>query len=86
MQIKYHKNFLRNFKKLSPKFQDLYYLKIDIFYRNKFDAQLKNHGLKGKYLKKRSININGDVRAIYIEKDEEIIFILIGTHSDLYKH
>ncbi len=52
---------------------------------NPFDITLRNHALKGKYLGYRSIDISGDVRALYTVKGNVIIlFAFIGTHSQLY--
>jgi len=46
---------------------------------------LNNHPLKGKYADCRSINIGGDLRAVYKYTDENsCVFIKIGTHSELY--
>ncbi len=41
--------------------------------------------MQGKFAGYWSININGNIRALYlIEADTIIIFALIGTHSELY--
>ena len=58
---------------------------VALFRANPFDTRLHNHGLKGKYLGYRSIDITGDVRALYTTRgDTVIIFGFIGTHSQLY--
>ncbi|EKD44023.1 MAG: hypothetical protein ACD_72C00027G0003 [uncultured bacterium] len=60
--------------------------RLAIFIDNPKDSILKDHGLIGDYLGYRSININGDWRAIYLETDkDEVIFEMLGTHSQLYK-
>jgi addiction module RelE/StbE family toxin len=48
---------------------------------------LKNHYLIGQLKGYRSININGDWRAIFEELDNSQIayFVAIGTHSQLYR-
>ena len=85
MQVKFHKKFVKKLNKLSPKIQNIFYIKLEIFLKNEFDKSLNNHKLKGAYKHKRSIDILGDLRAIFEERDNKIIFVLIGTHSDLYK-
>lgn len=57
-----------------------------IFKDNPLDFRLRNHALKGKYLGYRSIDISGDVRALYkVRGNTLIVFGFIGTHSQLYK-
>lgn len=85
MQVKFHKKFVKKLNKLSPKIQNIFYIKLEMFLKNKFDNSLNNHKLKGVYKYKRSIDILGDLRAIFEERDNKIIFVLIGTHSELYK-
>ena len=47
---------------------------------------LRLHRLEGELNKFYSINITGDVRALYELIDDNIyIYQLIGTHSQLYK-
>ncbi len=51
-----------------------------------YSQDLNNHGLQGKYKNYRSINISGDVRAIYKMSDDsdEAVFVLLGNHNNLY--
>ena len=51
---------------------------------NPFDLRLNNHPLKGAYASCRSINVGGDLRAIYEINNDRIVFRLIGTHAELY--
>ena len=47
--------------------------------------ELRIHPLKGNYGGYWSMNVNGDIRALYkMQGDAIIIFALIGTHSQLY--
>lgn len=85
MTIKLHKNFIRQFDKLSAKNQKKVKERLKVFLKNPYDKRLNNHPLKGKYLNYRSINITGDLRAVYKYIDEnECIFVVLGTHSQLY--
>ena len=85
MIIETTKAFDKQYSKLSAKTKTIYKNRITIFKSNPFDFRLSNHALKGKYLGYRSIDITGDVRALYTVKGNlVIIFGLIGTHSQLY--
>ena len=85
MKIRFHKNFEKQYKKLRRKEQDKVQQKLELFLEDPFCSRLNNHSLKGKYTDYRSINITGDLRAIYkLINEEEFIFVLIGTHSNLY--
>jgi len=47
---------------------------------------LRNHALTGEWLGYRSISFGGDWRAHYISQgDDLVIFVAVGTHSQLYK-
>ena len=85
MVIQTTKTFDKQYSKLSPKIKTAFKTRVTAFATNPFDATLRNHALKGKYLGFRSIDITGDVRALYTTRgDIAIIFAFIGTHSQLY--
>jgi YafQ family addiction module toxin component len=84
MSIAYSKNFIKQAKKLSPDLRRKLQIKIEIFINNPLDQSLRNHALKGKYKDYRSIDITGDVRALYLQNNNEAIFDTVGTHSQLY--
>lgn len=85
MIIHFHKNFEKQYKKLSSKTQEQIKNRLELFYNEPFNPILNNHPLKGKFLDYRSINIAGDLRAIYkYNGSEECIFATIGSHSELY--
>ena len=85
MQILLHKNFKKNYKKLTPAQKAKFKERRNLFLRSKFDPLLNNHALKGKWLGCRSISVGGDLRAIFKEKADVIIFVTIDSHSNLYK-
>lgn len=84
MKITYSKGFIKQAEKLSPKLQLQLYEHITLFHDNPLNPKLRNHALKGKYSAYRSINITGDYRALYLQREDEAIFDKIGTHSQLY--
>ena len=85
MTIRFSKRFRKQFQKLKSGEQDRFWDRLELFKRDQHSPQLSNHALKGIHQGLHSINIGGDLRALYIEKDGQIfIFELIGTHSQLY--
>ncbi|USN59056.1 MAG: hypothetical protein H6767_03035 [Candidatus Peribacteria bacterium] len=67
MKIQYHKRFLKSYRKkdmfVRKKFQET----LVLFISNPLQACLHNHNLKGKYIGYRSINVTGDIRALFRE-------------------
>lgn len=85
MTIRYLPKFKQQYKKLPKKIQEQFDEKIALFATDPTLPVLKVHPLKGKFKGYWSMNVNGDVRALYIMDGETIvIFALIGTHSQLY--
>ncbi len=85
MKIQFHKNFEKQYKRLRKREQRKTQERLELFLENPFDSRLRNHSLKGKYADYRSINITGDLRAIYkFLSEEECIFVVIDNHSNLY--
>lgn len=80
-----HKNFKKQFSKLDKKIQAEFEYKIYRFLDDHNHPVLNNHPLHGEWAHYWSINITGDVRALYEVKDFTAIFVAIGKHSKLYK-
>lgn len=87
MKISYHKKFLKQFSKLPTKLQIAVEKTITQFQKNPFYNLLNNHPLSGRLKKQRSISVTGDIRIIFEEHDEYmvVIFLRVGSHSQLYK-
>ncbi len=84
-RIEFTKSFEKQFKVLKPSQKNRFYERLEIFKKNPYEKVLRDHALKGKYLGYRSIDISGDIRALYMIKgDTIIIFGFIGSHSQLY--
>ncbi len=87
MRALFHKKFDKRFMKLTKKVQEKLFSTLEIFIENMYDETLNNHELQGKYRHYRSINVTGDIRAIYKKVGDPIdgvIFTDIGSHSELY--
>jgi len=85
MRIRFHKNFEKQYKKLREGQKKRFQERLFLFLENPFNPVFGNHPLKGKYKGYRSINITGDLRAVYkFINEQECIFVIIDTHSNLY--
>lgn len=86
MIISTSRQFDKQFVKLPLSVKLWFKAKVEIFRHNPFDSQLRNHTVKGKkYQGYRSVDITGDIRALYIERhDGVVVFGFIGSHSQLY--
>lgn len=85
MKISFSKTFKKQYQKLPTKLQQKFDDRIKLFEVSASDPLLKNHGLTGKYTGYYSINITGDLRALYyLSGNDLVIFGFIGTHSQLY--
>jgi addiction module RelE/StbE family toxin len=85
MIIRYLPKFKKQYKKLPPKFQLQFDEKVQLFINDPTNPQLRVHPLKGAFAGYWSMNVNGDIRALYTMRDDElVIFALIGSHSELY--
>ncbi len=85
MKIKFINQFHKQFYKLPKKQQQQFDERILLFVRDKANPVLRFHPLKGMYAGYYSINISGDLRALFYKEGEKVvIFALIGTHSQLY--
>lgn len=86
MQIEYSKKFIKEFKKCPENIKTNFKKRLELFINDQYSSILNNHPLIGELKNYRSININGDWRAIFEELDDGhiVYFVAIGTHSQLY--
>ena len=84
MIINFHKDFIKDFKKLHQKTKEKFKQRQLLFEKDEFDPALNNHALKSRWLGYRSINVTGDIRAIFRRDTENAIFVAIDDHSNLY--
>ena len=83
--IDFTEDFSKQFKVLRQNQKQHFYERLDLFKKNPHDKALRDHALKGKHKGYRSIDIEGDLRALYYVKgDVIVIFGFIGTHCQLY--
>lgn len=85
MEILYLPKFKRQYRKLPKKLQDQFDDRLRLFVVDRTDPRLRVHPLKGNYAGYWSMNVNGDLRTLYLDKGScLVIFALIGSHSGLY--
>lgn len=87
MQIKYHKEFAKNYKKRIVQNQKLvnqFQKKLEKFILNPNNPILKDHKLVGKKSDYRAFSIAGDIRVVYKIVGEEIWLYDIGSHNQVY--
>jgi len=85
MKIRFDKKFKQQYKKLPPNMQEQFDGRLRLFIIDQTNLLLRLHPLSGRFAGYYSINISGDLRALfYRDNGEIIIFSLIGTHSQLY--
>ena len=85
MQVRFSKEFDKRFGRLAVKEQQCFYDRLELLIIDRTHPLLRLHPLKGKYNGYHSINVTGDLRAIFkYHPDGSSIFLLIGSHSQLY--
>lgn len=85
MIVVLHKDFRKRYHKLPLKIAEKFDERLKLFVQNEFDPVLNNHLLKGKWLGYRSINVTGDMRAIFKRDADSVLFVAIDSHSNLYR-
>jgi len=83
--IRFDKEFQKQYDRLSLKLQNKTDTRLGLFLENPNNPILRLQQLRGKYSGYFSINITGDIRALYYEEEGDfVVFAMVGTHSQLY--
>ncbi len=80
----FEKSFMVRIKKdgtLRTKFEE----RLGLFLVGVRDNPINDHALSGNMKGKRSFSITGDVRVVYEKTEDEIVFLDVGTHNQVYK-
>jgi len=67
------------------KLQKQFESRVRLFLNGERGNPLNDHALTGTKLGLRAFSITGDIRVVYIETSETIIFLDVGTHNQVYK-
>ncbi|MCL1987166.1 MAG: type II toxin-antitoxin system mRNA interferase toxin, RelE/StbE family [Firmicutes bacterium] len=88
MEIRYSKRFYKQFDNLSQKKQLAVTNAVELFAQDletgNSTPSLRRHSLTGEWLGYDSISAGGDLRANFEVVGEDIIFVAVGSHSQLY--
>lgn len=85
MKIEYSRRFIKQFQKLRPAERDRFEKRLLLWQVDPGHSSLHVHQLQGKFKGFYSLNVGGDLRAIYkLLGSQMVLFDLIGTHSELY--
>lgn len=86
MKFVFHRKFVKQYRDLRKGEQVRLKERLAVFADNPHHAILNNHMLHGAYVDHRSINVGGDLRAVYyLESKDMAVFVAIGKHSALYE-
>ena len=55
-----------------------------LFMTGELGYPLHDHALTGKLADKRAFSVAGDIRVIYVELEDAIVLLDIGTHNQVY--
>jgi mRNA interferase YafQ len=86
-EIKLTSQFKRDYKKRAREkgLDDLLEKVIDLLSTGQsLNARLRDHPLKGGYAGCRECHLKPDLLLIYIQTDEELQLVRLGSHSDLF--
>lgn len=85
MNIILTSDFKKQFSKLPKKIKESFYKRTQLFIDEQSHPLLRVHKLKGNLLGLRAFPVTGDYRVLYkIAGDEDIEFLDIGTHNQVY--
>ncbi|GAA9970515.1 type II toxin-antitoxin system mRNA interferase toxin, RelE/StbE family [Helicobacter pylori] len=87
LKIKHHILYKKDFNKLIKNgFDDSVLNEVILTLRKKepLDPQFQDHALKGKWKPFRECHIKADILLVYLVKDDELILVRLGSHSELF--
>ena len=85
MKALFSKKFKKMYLKAPSRIQSEFDERLKVFYGNPNDEILNRHPLQGEWRGHYSINVTGDIRALYKVVDIDVAyFVVIGSHSELY--
>jgi len=84
-EIKFSKVFKKQYMKLPKKIQTKFDTRFLLWQEDPDHPLLRRHKLSGRMKNFYSIDITGDIRALYEIIDKQVIvYQMIGSHSQLY--
>lgn len=83
----FHRSFGKHYKKRiqsQPKLVRLFTERYKLFLSGERGKPLDDHALSGSLQGRRAFSVAGDIRVVYMELEDQIIFLDIGTHNQVY--
>jgi addiction module RelE/StbE family toxin len=83
----FHRNFEKHYKQRigpQPKLVRQFSERYQLFLAGERGKPLDDHALSGNLQGRRAFAVTGDIRVVYIELEDQIIFLDIGTHNQVY--
>ena len=85
MKVGYSRGFKKQYRKLPVSLRDKFKMRLKLFFGNQRDQLLNIHKLHGKSSNLYSMNVTGDIRAVFEQVNADTVeFVAIGTHGELY--
>jgi addiction module RelE/StbE family toxin len=89
MEVSFSDSFKKVFKKRvkSTEIEAEFWIRLELFINDPFDAKLKTHKLSGKLKNLWSFSIEYDLRVVFFftkDKPKRAVFVDIGTHDEVY--
>ena len=87
MQVKYHKQFKKNYKKRidsKPKLVARFISRLALKLKDPTNPVLKDHQLIGKFRQYRAFSVTGNIRTIYKIDNKTLRLYDINTHNQVY--
>lgn len=85
--IKRDRTFEKHFKQRissNEKLVNQFKQRLTLFMAGELGYPLHDHALTGKLVGKRAFSVAGDIRVIYVELEDSIVFLDIGSHNQVY--
>ncbi|MGN8497681.1 type II toxin-antitoxin system RelE/ParE family toxin [Helicobacter pylori] len=85
LKIRHHIFFKKDFKKLVKNgFDDSVLNEVILRKKEPLPPPFKDHALRGIWKPYRECHIKPDVLLMYLVKDDELILLRLGSHSELF--
>ena len=89
MEVTFSESFKKVFKKRikSSEIEPEFWIRLELFIADPFNAKLKTHKLSGKLKDLWSFSIKHDLRVVFYftkDKPKRAVFVDIGTHDEVY--
>ncbi|QQW73097.1 type II toxin-antitoxin system YafQ family toxin [Helicobacter pylori] len=85
LKIRHHIFFKKDFKKLVKNgFDDSVLNEVILRKKEPLPPPFKDHALRGIWKPYRECHIKPDVFLMYLVKDDELILLRLGSHSELF--